>query len=244
MRRLLVLWDVDHTLVDSDGVGQELYGVAFREMFGRELPQPGPMGGRTDRAITLEVLTLAGVPNPRQRAGAFQAMLATWAPSVASLVRARGRALPGATRAVAALAALADAADGQQSAPSAVQTLLTGNIRELAEVKLSPFGLTEHLDLDAGAYGDAHEVRAKLVPVAWRNAAIAYGGDFDSEDTVLVGDTPFDVEAALVNGARAVAVATGSFTAEALAAAGAHAVLPDLADTGRVVSAILGRPTP
>src|SRR5580700_1076588 len=172
---LLVLWDVDHTLVDSDGVGHELYGVAFREMFGAEMPHPGPMGGRTDHAITLQVLTLAGIPDPQQQVRAFVAMLATRVPSVADQVRARARALPGAERAVAALAALADADDGQQPAPSAVQTVLTGNIRELAEVKLSPFGFTEHLDLDAGAYGDAHEIRAELVPVAWRNAAIAYG---------------------------------------------------------------------
>ena len=36
------------------------------------------------------------------------------------------------------------------------------------------------------------------------------------------------------------AVASGSFTAAELAAAGAHAVLPDLADTAAVVAAVLG----
>ena len=57
---------------------------------------------------------------------------------------------------------------------------------------------------------------------------------------MLVGDTPLDVAAALATGARAVAVATGSFTEAELAASGAHAVLPDLTDTERVRAAILG----
>jgi phosphoglycolate phosphatase-like HAD superfamily hydrolase len=233
VRRLLVLWDVDHTLVDSDGIGRELYRMAFAEMFGRPMPQPASMAGRTDRAIAAEVLTLAGVPQPQQEIDGFHALMAARAPGLAGLVRERGRVLPGAAQALAALG------DGQ-AGPGLVQSLLTGNIRPLAEVKLAPLGLTEHLDLDAGAYGDAHEVRAELVPIARRNAARGYGTGFDGSATVLVGDTPFDVGAALATGARAVGVGTGSFTAQQLAAAGAHAVLPDLADTGRVLAAVLG----
>ena len=57
---------------------------------------------------------------------------------------------------------------------------------------------------------------------------------------MIVGDTPLDVEAALTTGARAVGVATGAFTVGELAAAGAHAVLPNLAGTDLVVAAILG----
>ena len=85
-----------------------------------------------------------------------------------------------------------------------------------------------------------HEVRAELVPAARASAARRYGSDFAGLATVLIGDTPLDVGAALATGARAVGVATGPFTAEDLAAAGAHTVLPDLADTPAVLSAILG----
>jgi phosphoglycolate phosphatase-like HAD superfamily hydrolase len=85
-----------------------------------------------------------------------------------------------------------------------------------------------------------HEVRAELVHQARRNASRAYEADFGGDATVIVGDTPLDVEAALTTGARAVGVATGAFTVGELAAAGAHAVLPDLADTDLVVAAILG----
>jgi phosphoglycolate phosphatase-like HAD superfamily hydrolase len=241
VRRLLVLWDVDDTLLDAGGTGRELYQIAFREMFGRDMPQPGSMAGRTDRAIAVEVLTLAGVPDPRRRVDPFHALMAARAAALAGLARERVRALPGAEQAVAALGGLADgqARVGRRQA-SVVQSLLTGNIRPLAEVKLGPLGLSGHLDLDAGAYGDAHEVRAELVPVARRNAALAYGGDFGGQATVLVGDTPFDIGAALATGARAVGVATGGFSVGELTASGAHAVLPDLADTDRVLAAILG----
>ena len=238
MRRLLVLWDVDYTLVDSDGIGRQLYQTAFSEMFGRPMPQPGSMSGRTDRAIALEVLTLAAVPEPERVIGAFHGLMAAHAPDLAGLVVQRSRVLPGAAEAVAALAALA-ALGGRE----VVQSVLTGNIRPLAEVKLGPLGLTEHLDLEVGAYGDAHEVRSELVHLARDRTERAYGGDFGGAATVLVGDTPLDVGAALATGARAIGVATGQFTEAELAASGAHVVLPDLADTAGVLAAILG-PSP
>lgn len=247
--RLLVLWDVDDTLLDADGVGRELYRIAFGEMFGRPMTQPASMAGRTDRAIATEVLTLAGEADPAGLLEEFHAVMAARAHGLEDLVRQRGRALPGAADALDALAALGGrpaarsggrAADGQ-AAPAVVQSVLTGNMRPLAEVKLGPLGLARHLDLDSGAYGDFHEVRAELVPLARQKAASAYGHDFAGTATVLVGDTPLDVAAALATGARAVGVATGQFTAAALTAAGAHAVLPDLADTARVLAAVLGQ---
>ena len=238
MRRLLVLWDVDYTLVDSDGVGRALYQTVFGELIGGHMPQPGSMSGRTDRAIAVEVLTLAGLDDPRGRVDEFHRLMASHAAELAGLVVERSRVLPGAGEAIAAVARLggADGAGGGR----VVQSLLTGNIRPLAEVKLGPLGLTEHLDLEVGAYGSTHEVRAELVHEARRNAERAYQADFGGDATVIVGDTPLDVEAALATDARAVGVATGQFTVSELAAAGAHAVLPDLADTDLVVAAILG----
>ena len=121
--------------------------------------------------------------------------------------------------------------------------MLTGNVRPLAALKLRLAGLGDHLDLDVGAYGDVHEVRAELVTVARDAARQAYGADFSGASTVLVGDTPLDVEAALATGARAVAIATGSYSAAELAAAGAHVVLADLTDTARVLAAVTGADT-
>jgi phosphoglycolate phosphatase len=146
------------------------------------------------------------------------------------LVAESAKALPGAHAALSALAAV----------PGVVQSVLTGNVRQVAEAKLTPLGLSEQLDLDVGAYGNEHEIRAELVPLATSRAAAAYGGDFGGAATILVGDTPLDVAAALATGARAVAVATGQFTMGELEASGAGAVLADLTGTADLVTAVLG----
>jgi phosphoglycolate phosphatase-like HAD superfamily hydrolase len=232
----LVLWDVDHTLINAGRAGWRAYQMAFGEMFGCDVPAAPSMAGRTDRAIALEALALAGVPHPRTQIDAFQRLLAQLAPGVAGLVREHGRVLPGAAEAVGALAAAA-AAPGHGG--PLVQSVLTGNMRVMAQVKLGALGLDRDLDLRVGAYGDAHEIRADLVPLARASATAAYRADFSGAGTVLVGDTPLDVEAAQVAGARAVAVASGEFSVADLTAAGADAVLPDLTDTATVLAAIL-----
>ena len=231
MGDLLVLWDVDYTLLSAVGLGNRLYGEVFKDMFGRDLAAVAPKAGRTDRAILLDTLTLAGVAEPRAHVDDFLAALARQVATLDGSVKDEVRALPGAAAAIAALAAA-----------GARQSVLTGNIRPLATVKLAAAGLGEQLDLNVGAYGDTHEVRAELVPVARRAARAAYGTDFGGRSTVLVGDTPLDVAAALDTGARAVGVATGSFPAADLATAGAHAVLSDLTDTSLVVAAVTGQP--
>jgi phosphoglycolate phosphatase len=231
VRDLLVLWDVDYTLLYAVGLGNRLYQAVFRDMFGRDLAAVAPKAGRTDRAILLDTLALAGVTEPRAHVDDFLAALARRVAALDGTVQAEVRALPGAAAAVAALAAA-----------GARQSVLTGNIRPLAALKLAAAGLREHLDLDVGAYGDVHEVRAELVPVARRAAQAAYGADFEGTATVLIGDTPLDVAAAVATGARAVGVATGSFGAADLVAAGAHAVLPDLTDASLVLAAVTGCP--
>ena len=230
MTDLLVLWDVDYTLVSADGLGTRLYEVVFREMFGRELTAVAPKAGRTDRAIIGDTLALAGVS--LAHVDAFLAALARAAADGA--VRGQVRPLAGASDAIAALAS-------SEASPGIRQSVLTGNIRPLAALKLRLAGLGDHLDLDVGAYGDVHEVRAELVTVARQKARTAYGADFGGMSTVLVGDTALDVEAALATGARAVGVATGIFSAAELVAAGAHVVLPDLTDASLLVSAVTGR---
>jgi phosphoglycolate phosphatase-like HAD superfamily hydrolase len=115
-------------------------------------------------------------------------------------------------------------------------------VRPLAEVKLAAIGLRYPLDLCIGAYGDDHEDRTQLIHLARRRACAVYGSastNFSGTATIVVGDTPLDIEAALAANARAVGVATGGYSAKALKEAGAHAVLTDLTNTAAVLSALL-----
>lgn len=135
-----------------------------------------------------------------------------------------GRALPGAEAALARFA----------SEPHVHQGVLTGNLRAVARIKLGVFGLGGYLDLDFSAYGDDHSERAELVAIAQARAAERTGTDFDAKHTVLIGDTPKDVEAALTAGVRVVAVASGKSSVDELRAAGADTVITDLVDSARL----------
>jgi phosphoglycolate phosphatase len=223
---LLVLWDIDHTLVDAGGLGRQAHAVAFQRLFGHE-PVAVPMHGRTDRAIATDTLRSNGIEDVDRWLEPFRAAAERALDELADQLPTRGRALPGAVDALAAL-----------TGEPVVQSLLTGNIRRFAEVKLRAFALDGYVDFDAGGYGWTHLVRAHLVGVARAAAAERYGRGYPGRATVLVGDTPLDVEAALATGASVVAVATGAYPADALVAAGAHVVLPDLVGTGEVLAAI------
>jgi phosphoglycolate phosphatase len=115
--------------------------------------------------------------------------------------------------------------------------LLTGNYREAAAIKLQHFELWDFFEW--GAFSDDHADRNQLVPVA-KSRAETYDIPVAAiERVIVIGDTPHDVECARVAGATCIAVATGGYTVEQLREAGADQVLPDLADTERVLQLLI-----
>src|SRR4051794_25375137 len=118
------------------------------------------------------------------------------------------------------------------------QSVLTGNVRSVAEMKLRAFDLHTWVDFGIGAYGDDEFERNALIPHAWRRTEARHGQTYSPAQTVILGDTVRDVEAALAHNAAIVAVASGTTSAESLRAAGAEVVLSDLADTTAVLTAI------
>ncbi|WP_395103661.1 haloacid dehalogenase-like hydrolase [Actinomadura sp. SCN-SB] len=227
--RTLVLWDIDHTLINAGGVGREAYAAVFQQVIGRPLERHAEMAGRTDRAITAETLLLHDIEPTGDLITTFTALLAESFATRRHELAVRGRVLAGAH---AALRALADR-------PDVVQSVLTGNMEPIARYKLLAFGLDGFVDFQVGAYGMDGVERHPLVRLARQRAERKYGQVFDESTTVLIGDTPHDVRAGHEGGARVVAVATGSTPASALRACGAERVIPDLTDTETVLEAIL-----
>ncbi len=119
--------------------------------------------------------------------------------------------------------------------PDVVQTLVTGNVPQVAAAKLAAFALSGDFDAEIGGYGTDDSVRATLVRRCRERAEAKYGERFEP---VVIGDTTNDVSAALANDALAVGVATGATSMAELALAGAHAVLPDLSDVDAAVTVI------
>ncbi|WP_328917077.1 MULTISPECIES: HAD family hydrolase [unclassified Streptomyces] len=226
----LILWDVDHTLVQiGGGVSRSIYERAFQQVTSRPLGELADMSGRTDQAIMVETLRLNGVDEPAALFDDFYAALAAAAEQLADRMREVGVVLPGAREAIASCADR-----------GTVQSAVTGNIRPIAEAKLAALGLSEGLDFSVGGYGDDGSDRADLVRQARNRASEKYGHDFAGTRAVVVGDTPHDVRGALDADALAVGVASGKDTADDLREAGAHIVLASLADFAGCCSEALG----
>lgn len=230
MPNVLVLWDVDHTLIETRGVGGEIYAEAFAKVTGHPLRTMPHLAGRTEPVIFRETLRVNGVDDCDGLYERFAAEQAQGYGDHLDDLRRRGRALPGAAEALLALSGYTNV----------TQSVLTGNTRPSAEIKVRAYGLDTHLDFEIGAYGTDDDTRANLVAIARQRAEQAYGHLYPAADTILIGDTPNDVAAALNSGARIIAVATGKSSTSELAAAGAETVLQDLTDTTTVIAAALG----
>jgi phosphoglycolate phosphatase len=224
---VLLLWDVDQTLIEGDGVVQENYASAFAILTGRA-PQVQPQtDGRTDLGIMASLLAANGAePSDYSLDRQWDALVTATSQNRATLAQ-RGHALPGAAACLARVSAEAGAR----------QSVLTGNIRPNAMLKLHAFGLDGWLDWAIGGFGWDSLVRARLVSAAQERAADRYGFSAARDVTVLVGDTIRDVQAGTDGGARVIAVATGIYSRQDLAAAGADAVLDGLADVEAFMAA-------
>lgn len=223
----LLLWDIDGTLIKTVGVSRKAMAVAFEVATGTPIQLDVSTTGRTERAIFADALAV------HEARGDFDVFIKAEAVAYRELadeMRSTGRVLPGVVEALLACAAY----------EGVVQTLLTGNGRECAEIKVATFDLSGHFDLEIGAYGDDDAHRPNLVPIAHGRVAHRHGRSFAAAETTIIGDTPADVEAAHAHGVRAIAVATGRYSVDELAATGADAVFADLADTAAVLAAAVG----
>jgi phosphoglycolate phosphatase-like HAD superfamily hydrolase len=225
---LLVLWDIDQTLIKTSGVATEAYAEAVRVTIDRPWQGDMTFNGLTERAMAARILRMHGVEPTPDLFDRFLTNIEHELVSRAEAMKARGHALTGAHAALQAIAA----------EPATRQSVLTGNIRSVAEIKLRAFDLHPWIDFAIGAYGDDEFHRDALVPHAWRRATERYGQHYAPERTVVLGDTVLDVKAALAHGTAMVAVASGTTSVADLRAAGAGVVLDDLADTERVLAAI------
>lgn len=225
MKKLLILWDIDGTILHSTGAGMKALQVALQSVFGIAGSFAGiDFAGRTDRLIIRQIFSRYSIEySPenfsRYIDGYIGALPRTLADSSA-------RVLPGVSE------ILAHAADHSYVA----QGLLTGNVRRGAETKLGFHGLWEFFPF--GAFADDSELRNELGPHAVRRAQGHWGVDFPMERVWIVGDTPHDIACARAVGARALAVATGGSRVSDLAAHHPDAVLETLGDPAAFWKAI------
>ena len=228
----LVLWDIDGTLIRARALLGQAWDQALATVFQLkgELARV-EMAGKTDSQIVLEVLALHGWTDERAipHLDRFREAYVAGLHEVREVLVDHIDVLEGAPEIIARLAEL-----------GVRQSLLTGNYEAAARLKLGSVNLDHHLDFEVGAFGSDDRDRLKLVPVALEKAR-RLDPDLTAGDVVVVGDTPRDIACARAGGARAVAIATGQFSAEVLAEHAPDALLASLADTEAAVRAILGQ---
>ena len=219
-------------------VTRAAYAEAFPAVTGRPLIKLPQTAGRSESEVFFDALALnaAGLNGAEA-----ERLLEPFSAELAAALRARrddlardGQALPGAAEALAAVSKL----DGT------VQTVLTGSSKPNAVLKLRAFGLDGHVDFDIGGYGSEAYPKGTLIRVARERASARHQVTFGEDVTVYVADSPRDVDAARIGGARSLAVASGRASAAELRQAGADVVLPDLTDTAGLTALITRLTTP
>jgi phosphoglycolate phosphatase-like HAD superfamily hydrolase len=224
----LILWDIDGTLVYVDRAGERALLLAIKELYGRDLGTklPVDLRGRTDTAIARELLAFLEVPHSFQEEARLRRAYLAHMPLTLPAGKAR------------ILAGVREALEAIHAHPEIHQALLTGNLREGAKLKLTYLGLWEYFEF--GAFSDDSAVRDELGPFALRRAKESLGIDFPPERVFIIGDTPHDIACGKAIGAKTIAVATGAFPIEQLAALNPTHVFQDLSDTKALLDAVLG----
>jgi len=178
--------------------------------------------GRTDTAIARDLLRSAGVAD-----GAIDAR----ADEVAQAAAVAYEELCPPDLSAYVAPGVVDALDALAGEPERYRlALVTGNLEPVARRKLASAGIGHHFAAGLGGFGSDSERRGELPAVARARA-----GGWPRERTVVIGDTPRDIACARADRVRVIAVATGPYSAEALADAdavvdGVRAALPVLAD--------------
>lgn len=228
--KTLILWDIDHTLIENGGVSKATYALAFELLAGHAPSARPATDGRTDFQIMHELLSANSVDTEKYvEITQFEGVLVEAMERNAPQLLQRGRILPGVIEVLTALSAM----------PSIVQSVLTGNIASNARAKLSAFNLDRWVDLDVGGYGSDDTIRSNLVNASRQKVLKKYGTAFDRSSTILIGDTPLDVRAARDGSAKIIAVATGVYSASQLIEAGADVTLDSLADLNRFMTTLV-----
>src|SRR5689334_21203636 len=214
---VLVLFDIDGTLVDCGKAAGKAFSAAFHEAFGVACPifKAEEVSGLTDTAILMEVVRRLKI-DPDDLEQRRDLAFKIYARNLErELMLNPAKELPGASRAVERIRSIENCAVG----------LLTGSTEATARVKLETAGIAFD-QFVCGAYSEDGEHREELPPAARRRFAELFGAD--PRTTILVGDTPRDIQAAHATGCEFVGVATGPYSSEILEQAGARIILTDL----------------
>jgi phosphoglycolate phosphatase len=225
----LVLFDIDGTILWSDGAGRRAMQRALMTAFGTSGNAGYRYDGKTDRQIVRDLMRAEGHADALidER---METLLADYVTGLHEELQSGATVVRRFDGVIELLAALETRDDRRVG-------LLTGNIEVGAHAKLRAVGI-DPTRFAVNAYGSDHEIRGELPGIAQRRARERLGLEVSGDAIVIIGDTPADIDCTRAIGARAIAVATGRYDVDELARHAPAAVFADLTDTGAVMRAI------
>jgi phosphoglycolate phosphatase len=222
----VILFDIDGTILLGYGAGTRAMTRAGRTICGPAFDLDGIMiGGGLDPIIFDQAARRMGIAEPATLHDAFRAHYLDELRHELENCERRAHVLPG----VVALL------DDLTQRDDVVVGLVTGNYQLAVPIKFGAVGLPASHFI-TGGFGDDAPTRPKLVPIALGRLRQSHGVNATAADVIIVGDTPRDVDCALQNGCRCLAVATGRHPRAELEHAGAHRVVDDLRDPQALLS--------
>lgn len=225
---MLILFDVDATLITTSRAGIRAMGDAGRELYGDDFDESRvEYAGRLDPLIIADLLGVHGQATDSQGVEAFRAGYGRHLKAILT-DRSLARPCPG-------IPALLDALEGDARVTLG---LLTGNYPETGGIKIAAAGIDiERFTMRVWGCDSPHDPPARdhLTEVALKCFGELKGCNVEPNRVTIIGDTPYDIGCAHAHGCRAIGVATGSYSREDLERAGADLALGDLSDAAEVV---------
>lgn len=208
----VALFDIDKTLIHRSEAHEMGFSHAFREVYGVDASVDMiSYHGKTDPGIAREILLSLGLEGPE-----IESLMDEFLRRLTDYVRKHIhedeiRLIDGADEFLNTL-----------KGRGALMGLVTGNLREIACLKLQRVGLDEYFSF--GGFGSDSSSREMLAEIALERCPLS------RSRTILFGDTPYDIKAGRHIGALTIGMASGSYTREDLIEAGADYVFPDFRD--------------
>lgn len=194
MSEVLLIWDIDGTLMSSKGIGRRAMDNAFKQLYNIENGfEKVEMSGRLDFQIVMDAHKHHGI-----RDYDMSDFYKTYENELKKEITIDTEA--------SVLTGIKDILETKRN--NIYHILGTGNCEVGARLKLSHVGINHYFVL--GGFGDEDVDRWKMIEKAYNKARDYYKLQFDKEKTYVIGDTPYDVECAKKLGFKSIAVSTGS----------------------------------
>lgn len=224
-KKILVLFDVDHTLLTAGDFHWRAYELAFLKVFNVKIPDNfPPWYGYTDLQIIYSLMELYHIMRDERKA---HEIIMIMVEEFAKMDLTGSKLLGG----------VEELLRGLQDYDNIILGLVTGNIEDIAYAKLRHLRIDEYFIL--GGFGGISEIRSELVKDAIRKAEQQFG-KIDKKDVFVIGDTTGDIKAARGAGVNVISVCTGDESSELLKSFGPDFIFSDLKDTKRLIEIITG----